>query len=141
MDAHLPILKSITDLIVCESIFEYGLGSNYKTSYISDKFQEVTTVDMRDEIPENDNREKKYSCIVIDGHNAWEYINRSFSKTDVIITYDTEYPGYNWNLVKKPSHFTWLEIKTYNPWTSIITCDYELIRNLCRLYPNYQIIC
>lgn len=172
MDAygtHLPILKSVSEHIKCESIFEFGMG-DYSTTFFAEKFQDVTAVEMQDEewykkmvtkkLPSHvslicgigekpaldilDSIEnRKFSCIFVDGHggNRWECINHAFSKTDVIVTHDTEYPGYNWHLVEKPAKFTWLDIKTYNPWTSVVTCDYELIRYLCSIYPNYQIRC
>jgi hypothetical protein len=172
MDAygtHLPILKSVSEQIKCENIFEFGMG-DYSTTFFAEKFKEVTAVEMQEEewykkmvakkLPNhvsllcgigpqpaidilNSDIGKKYSCIFVDGHggNRWECINHSFNKTDVIVTHDTEYPGYNWHLVDKPSGFTWLDIQTYTPWTSVITNNYQLITYLCSQYPNYQIRC
>lgn len=171
MDAYgtyIPILKAVTEHINCQNIFEFGMG-NCSTKLFADKFAEVTSVEMQEEelykkmvnekLPSNvtllcgigtqpaldilNSNDKRYSCIFVDGHggNRWECINHSFGRTDVIVTHDTEYPGYDWNKVNKPPEYSWVDIKTYNPWTSIITKDYELIRYLLSIFPNYQIRC
>jgi hypothetical protein len=81
----------------------------------------------------------KLSCIFVDGcsvENRWRCINESFSKTDVIITHDTEKNWCHWNLVKKPPHFIWIDIKQYNPWTSVLTCNHDVIRYLVKQFPT-----
>jgi hypothetical protein len=166
---HIPILKSVTEQIDCHNIFEFGMG-NYSTKLFAEKFKEVIAVEMQEEewykkmvmekLPPhvtllcgigtqpaldilNSMGNKRYSCIFVDGHggNRWECINHAFNKTDVIVTHDTEYPGYNWHLVNKPPEYSWLDIKTYNPWTSVVTNNHDLIRHLTSVFPNYQIRC
>ncbi len=82
-----------------------------------------------------------FSCIFVDGHggNRWQCINESFAKTDIIVTHDTETPGYNWHLVEKPANFTWIDIKHYNPWTAVITNNDDVIRFITQAFPSYTI--
>ena len=163
---HLPILECISQNIVCDNVFEFGMG-NYSTTLFSNKFKKVISVEMQEEQWFNKMKDQnfpshvdlicalgetpaidilssirtKFSCIFVDGHggNRWECINESFSKTDVIVTHDTETSGYNWYLVNKPSDFTWIDIKQYNPWTSVLTSNKDLIRALVKEFPSYTI--
>ncbi len=81
-------------------------------------------------------KKTKYSMVFIDGHGGsrWSCINNSFDKTNIIVTHDTETSGYNWNLVKNHPDFIWLDIKNYNPWTSVITSDKKLIELLKEVF-------
>lgn len=162
---HLPILQCIADNMTCDTVFEFGMG-NYSTKLFAERFKKVIAVEMQEEewfkiikkqnfpphvelhcalgqqpaidILNSLQQKDKFSCIFVDGHgeNRWQCINESFAKTDVIITHDTETPEYNWHLVKKPSHFTWIDIKQYNPWTSIITSNHDVIRFLSKNFPS-----
>jgi hypothetical protein len=133
MKTYLPILKYICEdsEIQINNIFEYG-NSIYKTKLFSDKLN-VSTI----EIDKETIFEEEFSTIVfIDGNpeTRWKLINESFNKTDIIIVPDTEMSCYNWDLVKKPENneYYWLDIKIYNPWTSVITRNRELIHKLSK---------
>ena len=45
-------------------------------------------------------------------------------------------PFCNWDLIKKPENneYYWLDIKKYNPWTSVITRNRELIHKLSKVF-------
>lgn len=163
---HLPILEFITEIIDCKNVFEFGM-SNKSTTLFADKFQSVTSVEMQEEnrfdimnkekLPSHvdllcalgetpaidimKSMDQKFSCVFVDGHggNRWQCINESFDKTDVIIAHDTETPCYNWHLVNKPPNFIWIDIKQYNPWTSVLTCNQNIIRALVKKFPSYVI--
>lgn len=163
---HLPILECISNNISCDSVFEFGMG-NYSTKLFAERFKKVTSVEMQEKqwydnmmaqnLPSHvslhcalgerpaidllNSTKDRYSCILVDGHgsNRWECINESFDKTDIIVTHNTETIGYNWYLVNKPKHFTWIDIKLYNPWTSVITCNRDVIRLLVTTFPSYTI--
>lgn len=166
---HLPILECISDNIECESIFEFGMGNYSTKLFadrfkkvISVEMQEEqwfktmkeqnfgSHVDLFcalgkkpaiDILNSLNNDVKKFSCIFVDGHgeNRWECINESFKKTDIIVTHDTETAGYNWYLVNKPSNFIWIDIKEYNPWTSVITSNHDVVRFLVKKFPSHTI--
>lgn len=158
---HLEILQFVLDQIDCHSAFEYGPGI-YSTPLLAQRFRSVTTIEMQDEKWYEDmmksplglhvkvlylpgpNRAIEYfqrlnsqfSLVFVDGHGGsrWECINAAFNHTDTIIAHDTEAPGYNWDRVKKPDDYVWLDIKKYTPWTSVITRDDKLIKALCRKF-------
>jgi hypothetical protein len=161
---YLPILQCIVDHTTCDTIFQFGLG-NSSTKLFAERYSKVIAVEMDDEtlfetIKElnfpshvhlycalghqpgidilNSLFQDKFSCIFVDGHaeNRWQCINESFAKTDVIVTHDTEKIWCNWNLVKKPSHFIWMDIKQYNPWTSVLTCNHDIVRFLVKKFPS-----
>lgn len=163
---HLPILECITNNIVCNNVFEFGIG-NYITKLFAEKFGSVTSVEMEENkwydtmqeqnLPDHvdlrvalgerpaidilNSMNTTFSCILVDGHsgNRWQCINESFAKTDIIVTHDTESPRYNWHLVEKPVNFTWIDIKQYNPWTSVITSKNEVISFITQAFPSYTI--
>ena len=163
---HLPILECISNNINCDSVFEFGMG-NYSTKLFAERFKKVIAVEMQQQqwydkmLAENfsphvslncalgerpaidllHSTNERYSCIFVDGHgsNRWECINESFNKTDIIVTHDTETAGYNWYLVNKPKNFIWIDIKTHNPWTSVITCNHDVIRFLIKSFSSYTI--
>lgn len=163
---HLPILECIANNIVCNNVFEFGMG-NFSTKLFAERFNNVTSVEMQEynwylimqeqnlpshvdlrvglgETPAIDilnSINTTFSCIFVDGHgnNRWQCINESFAKTDIIVTHDTETPGYNWHLVEKPSNFTWIDIKQYNPWTSVITSNNDVISFITQAFPSYTI--
>ena len=131
---YLPILTYICNEIGIKNIFEYGT-SIYKTKLFSDKYQVLS---LKNDT-ENDLKldlNSSFSIVFIDGNpeTRWKLINESFNKTDIIVVPDTEIPLYNWNLLKKPENneFYWLDIKKYNPWTSVITRNRELIHKLSK---------
>lgn len=153
---HLPVLNIVKDFTDKNSVFEYGMGE-YSTKFFSNNFKNVTSVEMQDKVwfekisnlnlpnvntlcmigdsPAVDYFKKlnsNFSCVFVDGHggNRWECINEAFNHTDIIIAHDTEERGYKWNLVNLPSHFTWLDICSYNPWTSVLTTNKDLIEIL-----------
>ena len=135
MKTYLPILKYICEdsEIQINNIFEYG-NSIYKTKLFSDKLN-VSTI----EIDKETIFEEEFSTIVfIDGNpeTRWKYINEAFNKTDIIIVPDTEMPFCNLDLIKKPENneYYWLDIKKYNPWTSVITRNRELIHKLSKVF-------
>jgi len=156
-NTHIPILEFIFNNIETDNIFEYGMGS-YSTPLFSKKFKNVIAVEMQDEswyekiksenLGPNVNLycllgekkpieffrslDTKFSCVFVDGHggNRWECINEAFNKTDIIVAHDTETPGYNWNLVKLDDNYTWIDVINYNPWTSVITNNSELIEKI-----------
>ena len=76
--------------------------------------------------------EMKFDLVFVDGNGSSRFtcINEAFGKCDIIVAHDTETPSYNWHLVNKPLEYTWLDIKKYNPWTSVITNNKELIVKL-----------
>ena len=78
------------------------------------------------------NLNKNYDCVFIntDEIMIWKFINELYEKTDVIILYNSQKNNYNWYLVKKIENFIWLDIKMFNPWTSVITNNRDLIRDL-----------
>jgi hypothetical protein len=75
-----------------------------------------------------------FDIIFVDGHSEsrWKCINDAIGKCNIIIVHDTETSSYNWNLVNLQPNYLWLDIKTYNPWTSVITNDKNLISNLSK---------
>lgn len=163
---HLPILECIVNNIVCNNVFEFGMG-NYSTKLFAQKFNSVTSVEMQEHnwylmmqeenLPSNvdlrsalgetpaidilNSMNTRFSMIFVDGHNGnrWQCINESFAKTDIIVTHDTETPGYNWHLIEKPENFTWIDIKQYNPWTSVLTCNNDVISFVTQDFPSYTI--
>lgn len=115
---YLPILQCIIDHTTCDTIFQFGMG-NSSTKLFAERYTNVIAVEMEDEklfktikklnLPShvhlycalgqqpgidilNSLNQNKFSCIFVDGHveNRWQWINESFAKTDVIVTYDTE---------------------------------------------------
>lgn len=136
------------------SIYEYGMGM-FSTKLFEKRFHDVISVEMQDEswflkmknekMGENvqlycflgataaidffKSINKCFSCIFVDGHGAtrWQCINEAFYKTDIIVTHDTETFGYHWNRVKLPKDYVWIDIIDYNPWTSVITRNADLI--------------
>jgi hypothetical protein len=163
---HLPILECIANNIVCDNVFEFGMG-NYSTKLFAQKFNSVTSIEMQEHnwylimqeqnLPSNvdlrsavgqtpaidilNSMNTRFSMIFVDGHgdNRWQCINESFAKTDIIVTHDTETPGYNWHLIEKPENFTWIDIKQYNPWTSVLTCNNDVISFVTQAFPSYTI--
>ena len=164
LPTHLPILQCIADNMTCDTMFQFGMG-NSSTKLFAERYKNVIAVEMEDEqwfktmkeqnFPShvhlycalgqqpgidilNSLSVKKFSCIFVDGNegNRWQCINESFGKTDVIVTKTC---GYNWHLVEKPSHFTWVDFKQYNPWTSVITSNHDVIRFLVKQFPFYSI--
>lgn len=162
--SFIPIINTLyPSLPSKESLFEFGLSG---TDVFVKKFKHVTSIETqnRDTFDEVNKRhysnlklycalgekpgvdllrrqKQKFSCIFVKGHggNRWECINESFNKTDIIITHDTETVGYNWHLVNKPPHFIWIDIKHYNPWTSVITCNKDLVRTIVQLFPSHTL--
>lgn len=155
-NTHLPILSFITKHLDCDSIFEFGTGF-CSTPFFSKNFKTVISIEMQDEewykkvaeldLPNTsihcmlgmklgldyfETLPFKFSCVFVDGHggNRWECINKAFDKTDIIVTHDTETSGYEWHLVQKPNNFIWLDILNFNPWTSVITKNKDLISKL-----------
>lgn len=163
MDAygtHLPILHTISNVISCDSVFEFGIG-NFSTKLFAEKYKNVVAVEMQEEswyeevkknmnfwnVPEQTSvqlhcgigkqpaldvlksHEGNFSLIFVDGHgeNRWECINNAFGRTEIIVTHDTETAGYNWNFVQKPERYTWVDIKDYNPWTSVLTSNQMVV--------------
>ena len=158
MDAygtHLPILQTISNVISCDSVFEFGMG-NFSTKLFAERYKNVIAVEMQEEswyeevkkgvkswrsgvdqshvellcgigtkpaLDILDSKKGRYSLIFVDGHggNRWECINKSFGRSDIIVTHDTETAGYNWYLVQKPEDYVWVDIKDYDPWTSVLT--------------------
>jgi predicted O-methyltransferase YrrM len=80
------------------------------------------------------NIDMKFDLVFVDGHgeSRWQCINEAFEKCDVIVAHDTETVSYNWSMVVKPEEYTWLDIKKYNPWTSVITNNKNLIQKLSK---------
>ena len=159
---HIPILEYVLNNIENKNtIFEYGMGF-YSTPLLSEKVDKVLfSVEMQDENwykqIKNSNKLKnnvelycmlgkddaieffknlqiKFDLIFVDGHgeSRWKCINEAFGKCDIIITHDTETSSYNWHLVNLPNDYIWLDIKTYNPWTSVITNNKDLISKLSK---------
>jgi hypothetical protein len=133
---YIPALKFIFDNITINSIFTYiandtlSLNKNNTNS-----IKQVIKKDPFIEFENFKNSSEKYDLILIDEdlENRWKWINESFSKTNIILVHDTENCNCDWSLVKKPSDFFWLDLKTYNPWTSIITNEKILISESIRL--------
>jgi hypothetical protein len=133
---YIPALKFIFDNITINSIFTYiandtlSLNKNNTNS-----IKQVIKKDPFIEFENFKNSSEKYDLILIDEdlENRWKWINEAFSKTNIILVHDTENCNCNWSLVKKPSDFFWLDLKTYNPWTSIITNEKILISESMRL--------
>jgi hypothetical protein len=163
---QLPILEFITSNIECNRAFEFGMN-RYSTNLLSDRFKNIISVEMNDQNWYEEMREVQFpphvdlqialgkksaidilksidgklSCVIVDGHsdNRWECINASFDKTDIIIAHDTEIHSYNWDLVKKPKEFLWIDIKEYNPWTSVLTTNKDLILSIVQKYPSHTV--
>jgi hypothetical protein len=160
---HLPILKLICENIKPVSIFEYGMGY-YSTQLFNEHCKKVYSVEMQDEnwfntITNLNYQNVKFYCLLgekdaikffnilntnfsivfVDGHgsNRWECINEAFGKTDIIVTHDTETPGYKWNLVNKPEDYVWIDVIEYNPWTSVLTRDKNMVELLQK---NFKVI-
>lgn len=153
---HLPILETISNVISCDSVFEFGMG-NYSTKLFAEKYKKVIAVEMQEEgwyeevkknlssyrnttlhcgIGEkpaieilNKDSSSSFSLMFIDGHggNRWECINNSFGRSEIIVTHDTETAGYKWNLVKKPKNYVWVDVKEYDPWTSVLTTNMMIV--------------
>jgi hypothetical protein len=133
---YIPALKFIFDNITINSIFTYI--ANDTLSLNKNNTNSIKQVIKKDPFIEFENFKKsseKYDLILIDEdlENRWKWINEAFSKTNIILVHDTENCNCNWSLVKKPSDFFWLDLKTYNPWTSIITNEKILISESMRL--------
>jgi hypothetical protein len=133
---YIPALKFIFDNVTINSIFTYiandtlSLNKNNTNS-----IKQVIKKDPFIEFENFKNSSEKYDLILIDEdlENRWKWINEAFSKTNIILVHDTENCNCDWSLVKKPSDFFWLDLKTHNPWTSIITNEKILISESMRL--------
>ena len=156
---HLPILEYVLNKIGKCNIFEYGMGM-YSTTLFDDKADKLIAVEMQDEkwfdkmsqykfknstelrcmvgkdlaIDFFKNLDFKFDIVFVDGHgeSRWKCINEAFGKSDIIIAHDTETSSYNWHLVDLPKDYIWLDVKTHNPWTSVITNNKDLIASLCK---------
>ncbi|NBP58368.1 hypothetical protein EBU71_17915 [bacterium] len=150
---HLPILQTISNVISCDSVFEFGMG-NFSTKFFAERYQKVIAVEMQEESWYEEVKKSvkdwvhqdvkllcgigmtpaleilalikgKFSLIFVDGHggNRWQCINKSFGRSDIIVSHDTETEGYNWNLVQKPEEYIWVDVKDYETWTSVLTSN------------------
>ena len=62
-----------------------------------------------------------FDLVFVDGHGDSRYacINEAFKKSSVLVTHDTEVPGYRWDLVKIPSEYTSFTYKNLTPFTTV----------------------
>lgn len=159
---HIPILNIVKDFTDRNTVFEYGMGE-YSTKLFAENFNQVISVEMQEQSwfekmsqqkPSNvdllcmigdkpavdyfDSLNSSFSLIFVDGHggNRWECINHAFGHSDIIVTHDTEAPGYKWNLIQLPSNYRWIDVKSFTPWTSVLTTNEKLIE---KLRENFQI--
>jgi hypothetical protein len=156
---HLPTLQYVLDKIGKCNIFEYGMEM-YSTALFDEKAEKLIAVEMQNEnwfnkmsqyefknkpelhcmvgkdpaIEYFKSLELKFDVVFVDGHceTRWKCINEAFGKCDIIIAHDTETASYDWHLVNLPKNYIWLDIKTHNPWTSVITNNKDLIASLCK---------
>jgi|LakMenEpi03Aug12_release.lakeMendotaPanAssembly.Ray.scaffolds.fasta_scaffold1364609_1 hypothetical protein len=162
---QLPIIEFITSNIECDRAFEFGMNL-FTTNLLSDRFKNVISVESdqnwydemkKEQLPDHvdlqislekksaidilNSVNGKLSCVIVDGNedNRWECVNASFEKTDVIIAHDTETHSYKWNLIEKPKDFLWIDIKQYNPWTSVLTTNKDLILAIVQKYPSHTV--
>jgi hypothetical protein len=162
---QLPIIEFITSNIECDRAFEFGMNL-FTTNLLSDRFKNVISVESdqnwydemkKEQLPDHvdlqislekksaidilNSVNGKLSCVIVDGNedDRWECINASFEKTDVIIAHDTETHSYKWNLIEKPKDFLWIDIKQYNPWTSVLTTNKDLILAIVQKYPSHTV--
>jgi hypothetical protein len=162
---QLPIIEFITSNIECDRAFEFGMNL-FTTNLLSDRFKNVISFESdqnwydemrKEQFPDHvdlqislekksaidilNSVNGKLSCVIVDGHedNRWECVNASFEKTDVIIAHDTETHSYKWNLIEKPKDFLWIDIKQYNPWTSVLTTNKDLILAIVQKYPSHTV--
>ena len=175
MDAyatHLPILETISNVISCDSVFEFGMG-NFSTKLFAQRYKKIIAVEMQEEgwyeevkkgvgkwgVPEaniellcgigmrpaldilDSKKDNTFSLVFVDGHggNRWECINKSFGRSDIIVTHDTETPGYNWTLIKKPDTYVRVDVKDYNPWTTVFTTKKMVVDILISKFKHCEI--
>lgn len=70
-----------------------------------------------------------FDLVFVDGHgdSRPECINNAFIlNIPIIVTHDTEYSGYRWNLVNMPENYFCYNFKEYNNWTTVYTRDKKL---------------
>jgi hypothetical protein len=153
---HLPILKSILEYATVNTVVEFGPGM-HSTSMFADDCCNFMSVEMQSIewfntvnalhghkpnvniiqcISPTDFMYLKYpeniDLVFVDGHGDSRpgVINFFGSKCDVIVTHDTEEPGYRWDRVNLPSVYHTYKSTRYSPHTTIYTKDIGLIEYL-----------
>ena len=162
ISSHSPILQYVLDKIGKCNIFEYGMemystklfsekankliavemqNESWFNKMMSQQNDFGSNTELRCMIGKDSaidffkSLDLKFNIIFVNGHNEsrWKCINEAFGKCDIIIVHDTEKASpYSWNLVNLPENYFWLDIKMYNPWTSVITNNKDLISSLCK---------
>jgi hypothetical protein len=138
------------------TVVEFGMG-NYSTGLLIENADNIISIEMQSDEWYNKMVEnfsikenwKHYSLIgpfeftkinypeqidlsFVDGHGGSrpECINYLMDKNcPIIVSHDTEEPGYRWNLVNDNNSYKRIDFKKYTNWTSIWTTDYDLYNN------------
>lgn len=144
---HLPVLESILNNCPIESVFEFGSGFGSTPLFIerckhvhsiemqnddwfhrvNEKFKECSgftyekAIGPRIGIDIFKNTGRNYDLVFVDGHGdtRWDCINKSFDRTNIIVTHDTNVPSYKWNLIEIPTGWEVYEYKKIIPYTKI----------------------
>lgn len=133
---YIPAMKFIFDLTEINNIFTYVGKDTFVLEKNNDNsIKEINAKDPEEEFKTFKDSKNKYDLILIDEdlENRWKWVNESFSKTNIILVHDTDNTSCNWSLVNKPDDFVWLDLKTYIPWTSIITNNKEIVSKAIEL--------
>lgn len=159
---HLEYLSYIFDVKgKLKNIVEFGMG-NFSTKLLIQNGENVTSIEMQSE-DWYENMKKKFSqnenwkhyksigpftytsisfpdhidMAFVDGHgdSRPECINFMMERgCPIIISHDTEEPGYRWNLVKNNQNYKKIQFTKYVNWTTVWTTDdvvynYLLVKN------------
>jgi len=154
--SHMPILTKYFDDFKPKTAWEFGCGDSSTPLFI-EHCESVVAIEMQkpdwfiritDVYGGNKNlnlycmlgpfaapeylslQQKRFDLVFADGHmgSRWMQINSALSKTNVIITHDTDQPCYHWERVSLPSGWVWIDIVNHVPWTAIITKSADVIQ-------------
>jgi len=144
-ETHLPVLDFIFNNIKINNVLEFGLGFG-STPYLNAKCSNLISVEHcvewgekfinlkysnhevviypEDNVEDILNRDNiNYDLIFVDGslHSRWRCINKSFNRTSIIVTHDTEMPDYKWGLIKLAEGYFRYDYIKLTPYTTIFT--------------------
>jgi predicted O-methyltransferase YrrM len=145
-NSHKPVLHALLKTCNIESVFEFGSGFG-STPIFVEGCKSVHSVEMQSEdwfvkvkekLSSYENFkydmmlgpidaivyfagvDKKYDLVFVDGHGLSrpECINAAFSKTDIVVTHDTDVPSYHWERINLPEGWSKINYKVV-PWTTV----------------------
>lgn len=155
--SHLPILKELFKIVPIKRVWEYGCG-RFSTPLFAANCNEVIAIEMQShdwfttmqgELSQYPNLvlkealgawtaldvfkglDERWDMVFVDGHgdSRWNCINLACDKTDIVVAHDTEAPLYGWDHIMIPNNFVEIRFKQYHPWTTIWTCNDNVIQH------------